>query len=708
MSDLRKRSSLSVQWKITLLSGVCLVLTSIALIGFSVFNAIQNQTVIKGKSTESVVLKSQQLLNAESRSNAAQVQKYLDEATYRAEMLGDSALFLIQNAQENFTASEVLRNALNELVERAVNQFPTIQGAYLVFEVDKVDGEDKYYKNAGELGSNEVGRFSPYWAKSKEGDKAVVRLIGENELSDPANGEKYSCPINTGDACVSSPKISEQGALTASISVPLKRNDELVGVLGINLSLDQLNQSISEADEALFDGQGEIAIVSLDGTLIASDVMPDKVGFPYKSNHVSDSKMTDFLYGNQSQVSWSKDGNWLTVFSPIQIANQNWGVLIDVPKDSVLADANALDAVIKGLVEAGIITEISFGALFVVIGLVVISVSSSRLVKPIREVVARLHDIASGEGDLTQRLKVSSNDEIGQLSSEFNQFLEKLQTIIRDLVNTTEVVGELIEQSKRSATVIRDSSDSQFKETDLVATASEEMTQTATVVAQNVHSAADAANQASAAAVSGHEVVEKSYSEMTRLVEKMQTAVPTVEALASNNASITEILTVIEGISEQTNLLALNAAIEAARAGEHGRGFAVVADEVRSLASRTQESVGEIREVIGKVELGTKDVVSAIQEGNDLANNTSVYVRNAVNELESIKSAIQAITEMNNQIVNATEQQQQVSSEVNLNIANIRDLSADILNQAQSSDSVVSEITEMSHQQQTLVSQFKV
>ncbi|CCN70165.1 methyl-accepting chemotaxis protein [Vibrio nigripulchritudo] len=708
MSDLRKRSSLSVQWKITLLSGVCLVLTSIALIGFSVFNAIQNQTVIKGKSTESVVLKSQQLLNAESRSNAAQVQKYLDEATYRAEMLGDSALFLIQNAQENFTASEVLRNALNELVERAVNQFPTIQGAYLVFEVDKVDGEDKYYKNAGELGSNEVGRFSPYWAKSKEGDKAVVRLIGENELSDPANGEKYSCPLNTGSACVSSPKISEQGALTASISVPLKRDDELVGVLGINLSLDQLNQSISDADEALFDGQGEIAIVSLDGTLIASDVMPDKVGFPYKSNHVSDSKMTDFLYGIQSQVSWSKDGNWLTVFSPIQIANQNWGVLIDVPKDSVLADANALDAVIKGLVEAGIITEISFGALFVVIGLIVISVSSSRLVKPIREVVARLHDIASGEGDLTQRLKVTSNDEIGQLSSEFNQFLEKLQTIIRDLVNTTEVVGELIEQSKRSATVIRDSSDSQFKETDLVATASEEMTQTATVVAQNVHSAADAANQASAAAVSGHEVVEKSYSEMTRLVEKMQTAVPTVEALASNNASITEILTVIEGISEQTNLLALNAAIEAARAGEHGRGFAVVADEVRSLASRTQESVGEIREVIGKVELGTKDVVSAIQEGNDLANNTSVYVRNAVNELESIKSAIQAITEMNNQIVNATEQQQQVSSEVNLNIANIRDLSADILNQAQSSDSVVSEITEMSHQQQTLVSQFKV
>ncbi|UAB68904.1 methyl-accepting chemotaxis protein [Vibrio sp. SCSIO 43132] len=708
MSDLRKRSSLSVQWKITLLSGVCLVLTSIALIGFSVFNAIQNQTVIKGKSTESVVLKSQQLLNAESRSNAAQVQKYLDEATYRAEMLGDSALFLIQNAQENFTASEVLRNALNELVERAVNQFPTIQGAYLVFEVDKVDGEDKYYKNAGELGSNEVGRFSPYWAKSKEGDKAVVRLIGENELSDPANGEKYSCPLNTGGACVSSPKISEQGALTASISVPLKRDDELVGVLGINLSLDQLNQSISEADEALFDGQGEIAIVSLDGTLIASDVMPDKVGFPYKSNHVSDSKMTDFLYGNQSQVSWSKDENWLTVFSPIQIANQSWGVLIDVPKDSVLADANALDAVIKGLVEAGIVTEISFGALFVVIGLVVISVSSSRLVKPIREVVARLHDIASGEGDLTQRLKVTSNDEIGQLSSEFNQFLEKLQTIIRDLVNTTEVVGELIEQSKRSATVIRDSSDSQFKETDLVATASEEMTQTATVVAQNVHSAADAANQASVAAVSGHEVVEKSYSEMTRLVEKMQTAVPTVEALASNNASITEILTVIEGISEQTNLLALNAAIEAARAGEHGRGFAVVADEVRSLASRTQESVGEIREVIGKVELGTKDVVSAIQEGNDLANNTSVYVRNAVNELESIKSAIQAITEMNNQIVNATEQQQQVSSEVNLNIANIRDLSADILNQAQSSDSVVSEITEMSHLQQTLVSQFKV
>ncbi len=192
------------------------------------------------------------------------------------------------------------------------------------------------------------------------------------------------------------------------------------------------------------------------------------------------------------------------------------------------------------------------------------------------------------------------------------------------------------------------------------------------------------------------------------MVSRMSAAVPVVEELASNNVNITEILGVIEAISQQTNLLALNAAIEAARAGEYGRGFAVVADEVRNLASNTQSSVDEIKQVIERVQLGTKDVVNAIQEGNDLAMNTSTEVQNAVEKLNSVFEAIAEISEMNSQIVRAAEEQQLVSTEVNQSVSNIRDLSGQILSQTESSESIGRQIAELSAEQQTLVGQFKV
>ncbi|MCF7486079.1 methyl-accepting chemotaxis protein [Vibrio sp. A2-1] len=703
--------SLSVQWKITLLAGCCLIITSLSLIGFSIYNATSNQQVIKSQSSESVINKTQQLLASVSQLNAQETQRYVDEAVYRAEMLAASAQFLKNNADENFTPSEELRTALDEMVRRSVLNFDSIQGAYLVFQPDLLDGEDANYVDADYVGSNEKGRFAPYWKVADNGENVLANVLSEPILSDDSNSERFYCPLSSGQTCISTPRVVNSGGtalLTSSISVPILVDDVAIGFLGIDLRLDGLTSVVTQSDQSLFDGAGAVYVVSLDGSVIASDDSSIAVGSVFQSDNTNSDLMTDFIFGGEVTTQWSDNGEWLLAFAPVTAANQTWGVLFEIPRESVVADANRLDSIISTKVSEGIQTEVIVGVIFILFGLAIIAFSSLSIVKPIRQVVERLNDIASGEGDLTQRLEVKSQDEIGQLSQGFNLFLDKLQHTIKEVIQTTEQVASTTSQAKASASSTRESSESQFKEVDLVATAAEEMTQTAGLVVQNAEVAVDAACEANRSARQGQQVIELSAGEMRKLVERMSSAVPIVEELAKNNGNITEILSVIEGISEQTNLLALNAAIEAARAGEQGRGFAVVADEVRNLASRTQSSVGEIRAVIDKVHAGTQDVVEAIQEGNILANDTALHVQNAVEDLGSIFTSIEEISDMNSQIVRAAEEQQSVSGEVNQSVVNIRDLSAKILEQAAASEQVGSEIEQLSQQQQKLVNQFKV
>ncbi|WP_456297174.1 methyl-accepting chemotaxis protein [Vibrio sp. AK197] len=702
--------TLSVQWKIILLSGACLLITSLSLIGFSVYNAISNQQIIKTNSSQSVKQKSEQLVQTTALLNATEISEYLNEALYRAEMLADAALFQKTNSEDNFGDSETLRTALNDIVKNAVRKFDTIQGAYMVFRPDELDSEDANYVSAEYVGSNETGRFAPYWRHSQN-DEVEAHVLSESELSDGSNSERFYCPLIRNTTCVSTPRIVEQGDsryLTTSISVPIMRDYLAMGYFGIDLRLDTLTELAQSSDANLFDGQGKMNIVSLDGSLIASDDPNADIGQPFSSDNITNDDLVDLLYGQEVITQWSENNQWLMVFAPITIGNQNWGILFEMPRSSVLADANSLDVLIGEQVSKGVTTEVFAGGIFVLIGLVVIGFMAVRLVKPIKQVALRLEDIASGEGDLTQRLDIKSQDEIGQLASGFNAFLDKLQVIIREVVNNTYMVASTTEQSSVAAQLTRQSSDSQFKEVDLVATASEEMTQTATLVVENAGNAVNAAQKANESAMTGQKVIEQSELEMRRLVETMDAAIPIVQELAKSNDNITEMLKMIEEISEQTNLLALNAAIEAARAGEQGRGFAVVADEVRNLAKRTQDSVGDIRHVIEQVHTGTNDVVNVIHESNALANNSASQVKVAVDELQHVFTSIAAITDMNTQISKAAEEQQSVSTEVNLSVSNIRDLSAQILSQAEESETVSGQISTLSEKQKQLVNQFKV
>ncbi|USD66165.1 methyl-accepting chemotaxis protein [Vibrio sp. SCSIO 43136] len=701
----------SVQWKITLLAAICLVLSAVLLVSFSVYNAKQNQRVIRDQSTQSVTEKSQHMLVSEAELIATEIQNYLSDAQVRTEMMASTALLLKDSAEFNDTDSEVLRISLDDLVRRSVETFDTIQAGYLLFKPNALDEKDAEFTGADYAASNDIGRFATNWAKSADGAEVFQNILYEGLINDPTSAAKYQCPITSGIECIAEPKFSDYGDvndLITSVSVPLKWDGEVIGLVGIDFKLDVLKAVAAKSDQNLFDGMGRIAIVSQQGQLLASDSQELKIGQQYQSSVLDSGQIRSILGTSQPSSEWSSDGNWLIASAPIAIADKRWGVILELPKSSVVADAAKLDMMIDTQIQQGVRSEIILGIATSLFGLMLIAFAAIRLVKPIRDVVARLNDIASGEGDLTQRLKVTSRDEIGQLADSFNQFLAKLQGTIQDIVANSHSVVASTQEARETASVTRSSSESQFQEVDMVATATEEMAQTSALVLDSVNSALTNAQQADEAARQGQKVMNQSLDKMKGLVEKMQSAKPVVAELADNNQAIVSMLTIIEEISEQTNLLALNAAIEAARAGEQGRGFAVVADEVRQLAQRTQSSVNEIKTVIDKVRSCTNSVVEVMESSGNMVDDAQLDVEHAFNGLKDVFDAIEGITQMNGHIVEAAQEQQSASNEVSQSISNIRGLSATILDQAEASQNAGETINQLADEQQRLVGQFKV
>ncbi|MGL6050070.1 MAG: methyl-accepting chemotaxis protein, partial [Aeromonas salmonicida] len=290
----------------------------------------------------------------------------------------------------------------------------------------------------------------------------------------------------------------------------------------------------------------------------------------------------------------------------------------------------------------------------------------------------------------------------------FNSFLNKLQSTISQVIDTVAGTRASAEQAAQVAERTSAGMQAQYQEVDLVATAFEELSATALQVAGNANSAVAAANQADTSAQEGKYVVADTQEAMRKLMAVISDAKPVVERLAANSDNINDILVVIQGIAEQTNLLALNAAIEAARAGEQGRGFAVVADEVRNLAGRTQNAIVEIQTLTGQLQSGTEAVVKAIMTGHSQADVTLTKVDLSVSVLEQIIHAVATIHQMNEQIARAAQEQSGVADEINRNVSNIRDVSHTIRAEAATSAENGRELSALADKQQQLVGQFKV
>ncbi|MBA6381510.1 methyl-accepting chemotaxis protein [Colwellia sp. BRX10-6] len=379
------------------------------------------------------------------------------------------------------------------------------------------------------------------------------------------------------------------------------------------------------------------------------------------------------------------------------ISSLGWYVVAEVPKAELYLALN----------ESRNYMLIWF-AIIVVVFILISIIFAKSLTQPINDLAGLFKALGDGEGDLSYRLSESGSEEVSRLAHGFNTFISKIHSVVNDVAKTSKDVRQAsldvsqdAEQSKLDAEGQRDIATQ-------VATAISEMGSTITEIAANAAHAADSTSEAITQAKNAQVVVKESTENIYQMAQNMDSVSVTIESLANKSNAISSVLDVIRGISEQTNLLALNAAIEAARAGEQGRGFAVVADEVRNLAKRTSESTDEINKMINLLQSESQRAVDSVRESKVTAEVGATDAQQTTEALEEIVANIQLISDLNTQVATATEEQAAVVGEINIHVHTISDSTE---NSAQISTRIASSsesLTAMAMNLDSLVKRFKI
>lgn len=324
------------------------------------------------------------------------------------------------------------------------------------------------------------------------------------------------------------------------------------------------------------------------------------------------------------------------------------------------------------------------------------------------QVVDSLKDIAQEDGDLTVRIKSKNKDEIGDLVHWFNQFMEKLQGVVKDIVNASLPLSNLAQNLNQLTDDTNKTIDVQQRSAGQAKSAVDEMSHSVVAVAESAAEAANAASDASSAASDGQNVVNDTVHSIQELAANVEDSAEVIRKLEADSNQVGVVLDVIKGIAEQTNLLALNAAIEAARAGEQGRGFAVVADEVRTLASRTQQSTEEIQKTIEQLQNAARSAVSVMGKGTEQATTSVETANKAGASLSVITETISRITSMNDQIARSTGEQQNVARTISSNVDEIHGRTEETASSSKKLASVGSELAQLAQHLEAIAKQFKV
>ncbi|WP_332404448.1 methyl-accepting chemotaxis protein [Vibrio metschnikovii] len=483
-------------------------------------------------------------------------------------------------------------------------------------------------------------------------------------------------------------------ALLVTIAEPIRHNGQLRGVVGADVLIDQLISDVLSIDAG--DNAYTMLIDTQDGYFLAH---PDKRLLLKPVSSLDNALTMNAIQqaANSRQLMTLNHNGQESLFYFDRVADTPWVFAVQMDKNTEFAAHTQL---LTGL----LITAI-FITLIVVL---IVSWLVSFLFRDLLRVSKALEEIATGDGDLTQRLEPRSDDEVGQLANNFNIFVGNMHTMVSKL---SEVSASLSSQSHMTAAHAEERSARirmQQDEINMVATAINEMAAATQEIANNSEHTAQNSSEAVTACVDGSKQVSQTQNSILSLAKEVQVATGVIQELEEHGNQISTILSTIQGIAEQTNLLALNAAIEAARAGEQGRGFAVVADEVRVLSQRTHASTKEIQTMIEMLQGTTGKAVGIMNDSRMLADTSVDDAHSAAASLMQIHHAVERISDMATQIASAAEEQASVTSEITRNTVGIRDVSNDLAEEAHEAAAQAAELSQLSYQLDQEIRRFKL
>tara|TARA_Y100001960_G_C14782777_1_gene888118 strand:- start:213 stop:2135 length:1923 start_codon:yes stop_codon:yes gene_type:complete len=448
---------------------------------------------------------------------------------------------------------------------------------------------------------------------------------------------------------------------TMFVNYKVIKNNKKIGLAGIGLSLENVTNLIKDYK---IGESGFVYIADKNGKI---QLHPDKDFLNKNIEDLFDIKLNNVLNSNEISIKEIEINNNEQVIGIQTIDSLGWVLVAQISKEEVLSDLDGYGMTL-------LIMAIIVAALFIPISMF----GLKRLLLPFDNVANLLEDIGNGQGDLTKRLDDTRDDEAGKIAKGYNNFVETLTVLLKNVEETEKGIISIADDLNTVSTTMENDVREQSSQIEQIATAIHEMGASSQDIAQNANSAADSSAKATEALMIGQDSVVSTSKSVDQMNEQMKVTQSVVQQLSEDTQAITKVLSVITGVSEQTNLLALNAAIEAARAGEAGRGFAVVADEVRTLAARSNESAEEIKSIIDKLQTRTTEVVQAIEENSSLAISCQEEAKNSEIQLNNISDNITIMNDENTQIASATTQQSHVVGEISPRVTEVSEIAKSI------------------------------